>query len=73
MNLEKVLEIENVCIENELIPTENLIITYKLDKDIHKKLDEELFYNKNNNLTNFTHNDLIEINVAGIIFIFEIV
>lgn len=73
MNLEKVLEIANVCIENELIPTENLIITYKLDKDIHKKLDEELFYNKNNNLTNFTHNDLIEINVAGIIFIFEIV
>ena len=73
MNLEKVLEIANVCIENELIPTENLIITYKLDKDIHKKLDEEVFYNKNNNLTNFTHNDLIEINVAGIIFIFEIV
>jgi len=72
MNLEKVLEIANVCIENELIPTENLIITYKLDKDLHKKLDEELFYNKNNNLTNFTHNDLIEINVAGIIFIFEI-
>ena len=70
MNLEKVLEIANVCIENELIPTENLIITYKLDKDIHKKLDEELFYNKNNNLTNFTHNDLIEINVSGIIFIF---
>jgi len=72
MNLEKVLEIANVCIENVLIPTENLIITYKLDKNLHKKLDEELFYNKNNNLTNFTHNDLIEINVAGIIFIFEI-
>jgi hypothetical protein len=72
MNLEKVLEIANECVENELIPTENLTITYKLDKDIHKKLDEELFLNTNNNLTNFTHNDLIEINIAGITFIFEI-
>ena len=72
MNLEKVLEIANECIGNELIPTENLTITYKLDKEIHKKLDEELFYNTNNNLTNFIHNDLIEINVAGITFIFEI-
>ena len=72
MNLEKVLEIANECIGNELIPTENLTITYKLDKGIHKKLDEELFYNTNNNLTNFIHNDLIEINVAGITFIFEI-
>lgn len=72
MNLEKVLEIANECIGNELIPTENLTITYKLDKEIHKKLDEELFYNTNNNLNNFIHNDLIEINVAGITFIFEI-
>jgi len=72
MNLEKVLEIANECIGNELIPTENLTITYKLDKEIHKKLDEELFLNTNNNLNNFIHNDLIEINIAGITFIFEI-
>jgi hypothetical protein len=45
---------------------------YKLDEPTHKKLDEELFYNTNNNLNNFTHNDLIEINIAGITFIFEI-
>jgi len=72
MNLEKVLEIANECVENELIPTENLTISYKLDKDTHKKLDKELFYNTNNNLTNFVHNDLIEINIAGITFVFEI-
>lgn len=72
MNLDKVLEIANECVENELIPTENLTISYKLDKDTHRKLDEELFYNTNNNLTNFIHNDLIEINIAGITFVFEI-
>jgi hypothetical protein len=72
MNLDKVLEIANECIENPLIPTEGLTLIYKLDSDTHMKLDEELFYNTNNNLINFEHNKLIEINIAGITFIFEI-
>jgi hypothetical protein len=73
MNLDKVLEIANECIENSIIPTEGLTIMYKLDSETHRKLDEELFYNTNNNLTNFVHNKVIEINVAGITFIFEII
>jgi hypothetical protein len=36
------------------------------------KLDEELFYNTNNNLINFVHNELIEINIAGVTFVFEL-
>jgi len=72
MNLEKVLEIVNECVENENIPIEGLTLMYKLDSDTHKKLDEELFYNTNNNLTNFVHNELIEINIAGVTFVFEI-
>lgn len=72
MNLDKVLEIANECVENEIIPTEGLTIQYKLDAEAHKKLDEELFYNTNNNLTNFIHNNVIEINIAGITFVFEI-
>jgi hypothetical protein len=72
MNLEKVLEIANECVENENIPIKGLTLMYKLDRDTHKKLDEELFYNTNNNLTNFVHNDLIEINIAGVTFVFEI-
>ncbi len=73
MNLEKILEIANECIENSVIPTEGLTIMYKLDLESHRKLDEELFYNTNNNLTNFVHNKVIEINVSGIIFLFEII
>ena len=73
MDLEKLLEIANECVENKVIETEGLTIMYKLDEPTHKKLDEELFYNTNNNLNNFVHNDLIEINIAGITFIFEIV
>ena len=71
MNLDKVLEIANECVENENIPIEGLTLMYKLDRDTHKKLDEELFYNTNNNLTNFVHNEVIEINIAGITFMFE--
>lgn len=72
MNLDKVLEIANECVENDNIPIEGLTLMYKLDRDTHKKLDEELFYNTNNNLTNFVHNELIEINIAGVTFVFEI-
>jgi hypothetical protein len=72
MNLDKLLEIANECVENEIIETKGLTLMYKLDFDTHKKLDEELFYNTNNNLDNFKHNDLIEINIAGITFVFEI-
>jgi hypothetical protein len=72
MNLDKVLEIANECVQNELIETKGLTMVYKLDKNTHLKLDEELFYNTNNNLTNFAHNEIIEINIAGITFLFEI-
>ena len=34
MNLDKVLEIANECVENEIIPTEGLTIMYKLNSDI---------------------------------------
>jgi len=72
MDLEKVLQIANECVDNDSIPIEGLTIGYKLDQETHKKLDEELFENTNNNLTNFVHNEVIEINIAGITFIFEI-
>ena len=49
-----------------------LHVLYKLDEETHKKLDEELFYKINNSIEAFKHNEIIEINIAGITFIFEI-
>ena len=72
MDLEKVLQITYECVDNDSIPIEGLTIGYKLDQETHKKLDEELFDNTNTNLTNFVHNEVIEINLAGITFVFEI-
>ena len=70
MKLNKVLEITNELIGNENIPKEGLIITYKIDKNEHEKLERELFYNTNNNYSDFKHNDTIELNLGGITFIF---
>jgi len=72
MKLEEIVDIANACVENEKIPIEGLKIVYKLEEDIHKKLDEELFYKINNDITSFQHNEIIELNLAGITFVFEI-
>tara|TARA_Y100000310_G_C20625362_1_gene785561 strand:+ start:1147 stop:1368 length:222 start_codon:yes stop_codon:yes gene_type:complete len=72
MNLDKILEIATECVENEKILSEDLTLLYKLDEETHKKLDEELFYKINNSIEAFKHNEVIEITIAGITFIFEI-
>jgi len=71
MNLEKVLEIANECVENEVIPIEGLTLKYRLDKTSHQHLDQELFYKTNNNLASFQHNEIIELTIAGVTFIFD--
>jgi hypothetical protein len=40
MTIDKVLEVAREVLENESIPKDNLVITYKLDKDTHKELDK---------------------------------
>jgi hypothetical protein len=72
MTLEKVLEIASEIVENENIPVENLTVVYKLDKDTHRSLDEELFYKTNNSLSKFKHNKTIEVSLGGITFLFTI-
>jgi len=71
MKLEQIIEIATECVENEKIPIEGMQIIYKLKVDAHKKLDEELFYKINNDISSFKHNEVIEVNFGGITFIFE--
>jgi len=71
MTLDKVLEIANECVYNDNIPVEGLTLKYSLDENTHKKLDEELFYKTNNNLDSFNHNEVIELTVAGVTFVFD--
>tara|TARA_B100001769_G_C22086644_1_gene585814 strand:+ start:1110 stop:1331 length:222 start_codon:yes stop_codon:yes gene_type:complete len=71
MDLERVLEIAKECVENEIIPLEGLTLMYTIDKQSHRHLDEELFYKTNNNQTSFEHNEVIEVTIGGITFIFN--
>lgn len=71
MNLDKVLEIATECVKNETIPTQGLTLKYTLDPNTHKILDQELFYKINNDLTTFQHNEIIELTVGGVTFIFD--
>ncbi len=72
MKLEEVLEIATECVANDKIPVKGLKIVYQLEEGVHKKLDEELFYKINNNISAFQHNEIIELNIGGITFVFEI-
>ena len=72
MTVDKVLEVARELMENENIPKDNLVISYKLDKETHKELDKELFYKTNNSISKFRHNKKIELNLGGITFLFEI-
>jgi len=72
MKLEQVLEVAKECVANDKIPLEGLKIVYQLEEEIHKQLDQELFYKINNNISSFEHNEVIELNIGGITFVFEI-
>jgi hypothetical protein len=72
MNLEKVLEIANECVANEIIETKGLTITYKLNEVVHKNLDQELYLKTNNSLLGFKHNEIIELIISDIVFVFEL-
>lgn len=67
-----ILEIASEIAENKLIPKDGLTIIYELEENNHMKLDEDLFYriNKNNPDAKFEHTDIIEVNIAGILFKF---
>lgn len=70
MKLEKVIEIASTIYNLETIPKEGLKICYKLPLEQHKALDVEL-YQKTNTISEYVHNKVIEVNLGGILFIFE--
>lgn len=68
---ETILEIATEIADNKLIIKDGLVITYELNPEHHRKLDEDFFYRLNTdpNIT-FVHNDIIEVKVNDIYFKF---
>lgn len=71
MDLEQLIEIASYIDNSESIPKQGLKILYTLPLEEHKTLDKEL-YEKTNNTSEYTHKDTINVNLGGIMFIFEV-
>jgi len=51
------------------IDLSRLTVVYKLPKDVHYKLDEDLYY-RGENRDGFKHSDIIEVEIGGVLFKF---
>jgi hypothetical protein len=71
---DKILEITRIILDDEVIPKENLTITYKLPAIHHRKLNEEIFFRQNKSQpgASFEPADKFEVDVDGILFRFEV-
>jgi len=67
MTYSELIESIYEIIENEKIYKEGLVLNYFLEEEEHKKMDEHLFYKTNKKDNIFTHQDIIEITIKGLI------
>ena len=65
MTYEDLIAIFSELVNNENIKKEGLIMFYELSEENHEKLDEHLFYKINDRSAEFTHQDIIEVDVDG--------
>lgn len=70
MNYNELIDTISEIVNNEKIYKEGLILTYELDENNHKKMDEHLFYKANANGDNFIHRDIVEVEIGGILIKF---
>lgn len=70
MNYEQLIETVSEIIDNDNIYKEGLILVYELDEKNHKKMDEHLFYKANTNNVKFTHRDVVEVVIGGVLIKF---
>jgi len=70
MDYNELIDTISEIVNNEKIYKEGLILTYELNEDNHKKMDEHLFYKSNSSDTNFIHRDIVEVEIGGILIKF---
>lgn len=66
MNYNQLIETISEIVNNENICKDNLTLVYELDEQNHLKMDEHLFYKSNTLSDNFTHSEIIELEIGGI-------
>ena len=68
---DRILEMASTILESEAFDNNRVTITYTLPVDVHKKLNEELFY-KGNNKGELEYTEIIEVEIASVVFNFII-
>jgi len=72
MTYQDLIETVSEIIGNDKIMKDNLILNYLIPYENHVKLDEHLFYKNPDNNGKFSHSDIIEIEIEGILIIIKI-
>lgn len=67
MRYEEIITTISEIVNNEQIITNGLVLLYELDPIRHRQLDEELFIRVNGHLNGFEHQNVIEIELGGVL------
>jgi len=67
MRYEEIIATISEIVANDNINKEGLTLIYELDDVRHRQMDEELYIRINGNLDGFQHQELIEIELGGIL------
>lgn len=66
MKYDELIKTISEIVNNEEIFKEGLTLTYELEEDNHKKMDEHLFYMTNPEGTDFEHKDTVFVKFGDI-------
>lgn len=67
MKYDEIIATVSEIVNNPNIITKGLTLIYELDNIIHRQVDEELYIRMNGNLNGFEHQNIIEIEVEGVL------
>lgn len=67
MNYQQLIESISEIVNSDKIHKEGLTLVYELEPENHKKMDEHLFYKSNPDTAKFTHSEIVEVEIGGIL------
>lgn len=67
MKYEDVIRTVSEIVDNELIYKKGMVLEYALDTKAHKDMDEHLFYKCNPRDAKFEHQEVVEVEIGGIL------
>jgi hypothetical protein len=70
MRYEQLIETISEIVNNEKINKDGLILTYEMLEELHKKTNEEIFYNLYKNSGEIVYSDIFEVEIANILIRF---